>query len=157
MSVQPLAECAVRVEAQGFLARELTFDAPAAGMESTQTIVLHKDPALAQLSVELKLPEDSRDAPITQATFRFAPLDRAGPAVTDFVRHAASAGGIFQLADLPAGRWSVSAFATGVYEHYRDCWCEAKTVVQLISRMRSISLAMIWAARVVPRARSICL
>ncbi len=131
VSVEPGVACRVEVEAEGFLGQTITLDAPQAGSVSTQTVVLEKDPALAQLSVEIRRPADAGGAPCTEATFQFTPDRLLGARAATFVRHAIADDGVFRLAELPAGDWTVRAFAGGVYEHNRDCWCEAKFSVRL--------------------------
>ncbi len=68
---------------------------------------------------------------IAGATFQFTPDKLLGADAAPFVRHASGDNGVFRLAELPAGNWTVRVFAGGVYEHYRDCWCEAKFQVRL--------------------------
>ncbi len=131
VSVEPGVTCEVQVEAEGFLGQTITFDAPQAGSVSTQTVLLAKDPGLAELSVEIRRPRDVGGAAWTEATFQFTSDKPLGGETVPFVRHADSNDGMFRLSELPAGIWTVRVFAGGVYEHYRDCWCEAKFQVLL--------------------------
>lgn len=131
ISVEPDAECRVRVEAEGFLTSDLTLDAPHGGEETTQVVLLQMDPKLARLSIAVHASPAAAAESITEASFEFTTNDTRGFPTSAFVRHATSDDGVFQVADLPAGTWSVSVLAGGAYRHYRDFWCEAKSVVRL--------------------------
>ena len=131
VSVEPGLACEVHIEAEGFLAEDISFAAPGPGEEDTQVAFLRRDPKLARLAIQIRVPTDAGATLIGDTSFAFSPQNPAASRAATFVRHATSADGVFQLADLPMGVWSVSVHAGGVYEHYRDRWCEAKLSVTL--------------------------
>jgi len=131
VSVEPLSECVLRVEAPGFLGREQRFEAPAAGEASRAEVILHADPQLARLRVSLRPPADLGLEPIRAASFGFRAAGSPAGSEAAFVRHASGSDGTFVLDALPAGAWTVSAHAGGVYRHYRDYWCSAAAEVAL--------------------------